>query len=292
MDTRVAVVAHRGKTLGGGLEELRRCLADGGVDDPLWFEVNKSRKAPKRVRQAVKEGADLVVAWGGDGMVQRCADVLAGTGVALGIIPAGTGNLFASNLGLPKDLRGAVTVALGGARRPIDLGKVAGEHFANMAGVGFDADMIAEADKGAKARLGRVAYLRAAVSAMRGRPTGTRVTVDGQPWYHGQASCVLIGNMGRITAGIPLFDDAKPDDGWLDVGVATASNPVQWARTLGRMVVGRSERSPFIQVTRGRKIGIRLASPLRYELDGGDRGSVTELTVKVVPGALTVCVPG
>jgi diacylglycerol kinase (ATP) len=292
VDTRVAVVAHRGKTLGGGLEELRKRLADGGVDDPLWFEVDKSRQAPKKIRRALKEGAELVVAWGGDGMVQRCADVLAGTGVPLAIIPAGTGNLFASNLGLPKDLPGAVEVALGGGRRAIDLGKVAGEHFANMAGVGFDAYMIADAGRGAKARLGRVAYVRSALKAVRGRPTGARVTIDGQPWFHGQASCVLIGNMGRITGGIPAFDEAKPDDGWLDVGVATASSPVQWARTLGRMVIGRSGRSPFVRTTRGRRIKITLASPLLYELDGGDRDAVTKLAVKVVPGALTVCVPG
>ena len=73
-----------------------------GVDDPLWFEVPKSRKAPKRVRAALDAGADLVIVWGGDGMVQRCIDALAGSDAAIAIIPAGTANLFASNLGIPR----------------------------------------------------------------------------------------------------------------------------------------------------------------------------------------------
>jgi diacylglycerol kinase family enzyme len=74
----VAVIAHSGKTLGGGLPELRRVLAAEGVASPFWCEVPKSRAAPEQVRRALDDGADLVFAWGGDGMVQRCVDVLAG----------------------------------------------------------------------------------------------------------------------------------------------------------------------------------------------------------------------
>src|SRR5690349_16048024 len=98
--TTVAVVAHSGKTLGGGLGELRELLAREGFADPVWYEVPKSKKAPRRARQAVEQGADLLLVWGGDGMVQRCADAVAGSGVALGILPAGTANLFATNLGI------------------------------------------------------------------------------------------------------------------------------------------------------------------------------------------------
>ena len=102
--TKVAVIAHAGKTVGGGLEELRQTLAHAGVTDPMWSEVPKSRFAPKRVRAALKDGAELVFVWGGDGMVQRCVDVLAGKGVPLAIVPAGTANLFASSLDLPQDI--------------------------------------------------------------------------------------------------------------------------------------------------------------------------------------------
>ena len=113
---KVAVVAHSGKTFGGGLDELRRRLADAGVEDLLWFEVPKSRKAPKQVRKAIEAKADLLVVWGGDGIVQRSLDVLArdkgGSKIPLAIIPAGTGNLLASNLGVPTDLEQAVDSAL------------------------------------------------------------------------------------------------------------------------------------------------------------------------------------
>ena len=110
--------------------------------DPLWYEVPKSRKAPKQVKRALDEGAELVFAWGGDGTVQRCIDVLAGTGTPLAIVPAGTANLLATNLGIPQDIEGAVAAGLGGARRAIDVGRLNGERFGVMAGAGLDAAMM------------------------------------------------------------------------------------------------------------------------------------------------------
>ncbi|HYL53925.1 MAG TPA: diacylglycerol kinase family protein, partial [Acidimicrobiia bacterium] len=77
--TSVAVIAHAGKSLDGGLPALREALANAGFADPIWFEVHKSKQAPKRARQACKEGADLIFVWGGDGMVQHCIDALAGS---------------------------------------------------------------------------------------------------------------------------------------------------------------------------------------------------------------------
>ena len=87
------------------------------------------------------------------------------------------------------------------------------------------------------------------------------------------------------------FDDARPDDGYLDVGVATAQGALQWARTLGRAATGRSERSPFVEMTQGRVIDVKFAEPVAYELDGGERGSSKRLKATVVPAALTFCVP-
>jgi diacylglycerol kinase (ATP) len=96
---KVAVVAHAGKTIGGGLPELRRVLEAHGVSDPLWLEVPKSKRAPEQVRRALDEGADVVFSWGGDGMARRCIGELAGSDAALAIVPAGTSNLLAPNLG-------------------------------------------------------------------------------------------------------------------------------------------------------------------------------------------------
>lgn len=288
---KVAVVAHRKKTFGGGLDELRSMLAGAGIDDLIWYEVPKSRKAPKKARKALDKGADLIFVWGGDGMVQRCADALAGSQVAVAILPSGTANLFATNLGIPPDLAEAVRIGLHGPRRRLDLGRLNGEHFAVMAGAGFDGDMIRQADRKLKGKLGRLAYVWTGLQHVRGELVRTRIRVDGSTWFDGKSSCVLLGNVGTITGGIPAFDDALPDDGYLEVGVATASGARQWARTLGRMAAGRTEESPFVRITRGRKIRVRFAAPTRYELDGGARSEVTRLKARAVPGALTVCCP-
>ncbi|HET6533845.1 MAG TPA: diacylglycerol kinase family protein [Actinoplanes sp.] len=288
---KVAVVAHTGKTLDGGLDQLRRCLTDEGIDELLWYEVPKSKKAPKQVRKALDADVDLLVVWGGDGMVQRTIDVLAGHKTPLAVIPAGTGNLLATNLGVPPTLAGAVDVAFHGEHRRIDLGRLNGEYFAVMAGIGFDGAMIADADRDLKDRLGKLAYVWTGLRHVNGEAPRAKVAIDGVPWFDDEASCVLVGNVGRITGGIRAFDDARPDDGWLDVGVATAQGAWEWARALGTMAVGRSDRSPFVRMTRARRVDIKLASKLEYELDGGAREPVKRLTVKVAPQAATICVP-
>jgi YegS/Rv2252/BmrU family lipid kinase len=291
----VAVVAHSRKTLGGGLDELRRRITDQGVDKLLWYEVPKSRKAPKKVREAINAGIDLLIVWGGDGIVQRSIDVLAsekkGRKIPLAIMPAGTGNLLAGNLGIPVDLEKAVELAFSGPRRRIDLGRLNGEHFAVMAGVGFDGAMIRDADRSMKDRLGKLAYVWTGLRHVNGAAPMAKVLVDGVEWFDDEASCVLVGNVGTITGGIHAFDDAKPDDGWLDVGVATAQGAMQWARALGTMAVGRSDHSPFVRMTRARRVDVKLREKLEYELDGGARDAVKKLTVRVAPAAVTVCAP-
>jgi YegS/Rv2252/BmrU family lipid kinase len=289
---RIAVVAHRRKTLGGGLAELRRLLADEGHIDPIWYEVPKSRKAPKKVRKALSRGADLIFVWGGDGMVQRSVDALAGSAVTVAILPAGTANLFAANAGIPEDLPEAVRIGLHGRRARLDLGKVNGEHFAVMAGAGFDGEMIREADRGLKDRLGRLSYAWTGARHVRDSAVPLTVRVDGEEWFAGAASCVLLGNVGEITGGIRAFDDARPDDGCLEVGVATAEGAWQWARTLGKMATGRSDSSPFVKITKGRRITVKLATPVTYELDGGARKAVAKLKARAVPRAVTFALPG
>jgi diacylglycerol kinase (ATP) len=287
---KIAVIAHSGKTLGGGLSELRRLLAEEGVRRPMWFEVDKSRKAPARVREALKDKPSRVLVWGGDGMVQRCADSLAGSGVRMGILPAGTANLLATNLGIPHDLEESLRIALHGEVRPIDLGKLNGEHFAVMAGAGFDAKMIGDAGRSLKKRAGKLAYVWTGLRHVRDNTVEVRVKVDGTTWYSGPASCVLLGNVGTITGGVRAFDDAEPDDGVLRVGVTTAQGALDWARTMGRMAVDRSEHSPFIRTTGGRDIRVRFARKTLYEMDGGARLKTKKLKATVRPAALEVFV--
>ncbi len=213
----IAVVAHQRKTLGGGLDELRRLLTGRGIEKLLWYEVPKSRKAPKKVRKAVQAGVDLLVVWGGDGMVQRTLDVLAqdkkGRKTPVAIMPAGTGNLLAGNLGIPTDLEKAVEIAFTGERRSLDLGRLDGEHFAVMAGVGFDGAMIKDADGALKDRLGKLSYVWTGLRHVNGDTPRAKIRIDGTDWFDDEASCVLIGNVGTIHAGIEAFDDASPTDG-------------------------------------------------------------------------------
>jgi YegS/Rv2252/BmrU family lipid kinase len=287
----VAVVAHSGKKLGGGLEELRKALAARGYRKPIWYEVPKSKKAPSAVRKAVEDGATLVFVWGGDGMVQRCIDALAGSETAVAILPAGTGNLLASSLGIPRDVAKAVEIGLTGTRRHLDLGVVNGERFGAMAGTGFDR-FIADTKGKAKRRWGRLAYLGSGVKGMLAGRLEMSVQLNDEVWFEGKASCLLIGNIGTITGGVPVFTDASPFDGQLDVGVVTARTAFQWLRVFSRVAEGRPDRSPLVKIEQATRIGVELQRKQAYELDGSTRAPVKRLDVHVEAGAVTVCVPG
>jgi len=287
----VAVVAHSRKSFGGGLPELRKVLDAEGVTAPRWYEVKKSRRAPEHARRAAARGVDVLFVWGGDGTVQRCIDAVAGTDTAVAILPAGTANLLAMNLQIPDDITEAVRIGLHGDRRRMDTGSVNGERFTVMAGAGFDARMIAEADRGLKDRLGRAAYLYTGMRNLGARRMKATVEVDGKRFFKGRVSCVLAANVGTIMGGIEAFPDARPDDGLLELGVVTSKNPVEWARVFGRLTFGRAEDSAFAEITRGAKVRIRFDRKVPYELDGGARPARKELRIKARPHSITICVP-
>ena len=287
----VAVIAHGRKTFGNGLAELRRRLDAEVGTDVLWHEVAKSRKAPKAAKRCLEAGADLILVWGGDGTVQRVVDATAGSGVTLGILPAGTANLLAHNLGIPIDLEGALDVALHGSRRDLDVGVINGERFAVMAGAGLDAVMIRDADGKLKDRFGRLAYVVSGVRGTGQEPMEVKVEVDGDRWFEGRAGCLLFGSMGTLTGGLVAFPDADPTDGLLEVGVVTAGTRVEWARVVSRVALGSVESSPLTQTTRGRKVKVRFDRPTPYELDGGTRPKVKKLKVRVKQAAVRFAVP-
>jgi len=289
--TTIAVIAHSGKSFGGGLGELRQVLDAAGFAQPLWYEVAKSRQAPVCAREAMAAGADVLFVWGGDGTVQRCLDAVAGCDTTIAILPAGTANLLASNLGIPNDIADAVQVGLQGDRRTLDTGTVNGEHFAVMAGAGLDALMIKDADAGLKDRIGRAAYLWTGAKNLAASPVTATVDVEGRRFYKGTITCVLVGNVSQVLAGIEVFDWARPDDGLLEVGVVTAHSRLQWARTVGRVALGRAEKSPFVVTARGTSVTVRFDKPMAYELDGGVRKATKKLRIKVRPASVTVSVP-
>jgi diacylglycerol kinase family enzyme len=218
---KVAVVAHAGKTVGGGLPQLRRTLAEAGVEDPLWTEVPKSKRAPAAVEEALGDGAELLIAWGGDGMVRRCVNALKDTDVPLAIVPAGTSNLFATHLGIERDIGEAVEVALHGDRRRLDVGCFDGERFAVMAGAGFDAAMIKGADD-LKDRLGRAAYVVGGAAKLNSEPFGAKIKIDGTPWYEGPASCILVA---ATSASCSAASTSSPTPGPTTASSTSASSP-------------------------------------------------------------------
>jgi diacylglycerol kinase (ATP) len=289
--TTVAVIAHAAKTLGGGLAQLRAVLAQSGFEQPLWYEVAKSRQVPECVRQATKDGADLVFIWGGDGTVRRCVESLAGSGIPIAILPAGTGNLLARNVGVPQDIEKAVAIGLHGDRRQIDTATVNGKHFAIMAGAGLDALIMRDADDGMKERVGRVAYLWSGARNLAEKPVKATIDLEGRRFHKGAISCVLFGNMSEVLGGIEVFEGSSPDDGLIEMGIVSAKSRTQWLRTLTRVAVGRAEDSPFVVTTRGSAMTVRFDRPVAYEVDGSEQKPARRLKVKVRPRSTTVCVP-
>jgi diacylglycerol kinase (ATP) len=287
----VAVIAHADKTFGGGLTELRAVLAREGYSDPIWYEITTSSKAPKCARRALAKGADVIFVWGGDGTVQLCIDALAGTKAVIAILPAGTANLLATNLDVPIDIAKAVSVGLHGTRRSLDTGSFNGEHFAVMAGTGFDAFVIKEASDKLKDRIGRLAYFYSGTKNLSARRVKGVIEVDGKEFFKGKVSCVFVGNVSQGMGGIEVFKDAKPDDGILELAVVTAKNPVDWARTLGRVTQGKAEKSPFVELTHGKDFQFTFKKRFPYEIDGSERKAVKKMHIKVHPSSITICVP-
>jgi diacylglycerol kinase (ATP) len=293
--TRIGVIAHEDKVLGGGLEELRSALADLGHADPPWYEVPKSKKAPKKVRKLVEDdGVDRVLVWGGDGTVRRCIDTVIDKklDVAIGILPAGTGNLLATNLGIPIDLRGAVDIAVHGSPDALDVGVMNGEHFAVMAGTGFDALMIRDADENElKERFGRAGYVWAGINNIDVSPAHATIEIDGEPWYSGDATCVMVANVGTILGGVQAFPDASPTDGRLDIGVVQARSRTDWARVMASAIARRAASSALTEVTTAAQVTVRLDRTFPWEVDGGDRDRTDTYEVRCIPQAVRICQP-
>ncbi|MGZ4417177.1 MAG: diacylglycerol/lipid kinase family protein, partial [Gaiellaceae bacterium] len=126
----------------------------------------------------------------------------------------------------------------------------------------------------------------------RSKPFRADIDVDGRKWYRGKASCILLGNVGKLVGGVEAFKQARPDDGRLELGVVTAEGVLDWGRMIARAAVGTADKSPFVQTTTAaRSVKVKLNRKVLYELDGGDRKKVKAFKVKVEPGAVSVCVP-
>jgi YegS/Rv2252/BmrU family lipid kinase len=292
---RVAVVFNPASA-GDRAERRRRELLDAltaaGVD-PLIEETTPEDPGQGITRRALERGVDLVLAAGGDGTVMACATALAGGDVPLAVLPTGTGNLLAVNLGLPDDPRQVLEVALHGARRRLDVGAIGPDRFVVMSGIGFDAAMLRDADPALKARIGAVAYVLSGLRQLRRPPTEFRIGLDGLPPVSRTGQGVLVGNFGKLQGGLEVLPGAEPDDGLLDVGVLQTGTIGGWLRLAARVMLGRGSRldGPPLELLRARRIEIECRRPQPIERDGEPGPSTRHLTVETLPHALTLCVP-
>jgi diacylglycerol kinase family enzyme len=219
-----------------------------------------------------------------------CVSALVGTEVALAVLPCGTGNLLATNLGLSNDLVAGVEVAIEGGRRQLDVGVCEGRIFTVMAGMGFDAQLLSSTSETTKARFGWPAYLLGGARHLRDRPMRVSIRLDGRRALRRRARTVLVANVGRLQGGVRLFGDAEPDDGYLDVAVLTPRTLRHWA-SLGWAVLRRRARIPRMEVFRGRRVEIYSNRAQPRELDGDVIEPGRALRVKIRPRALWLCVP-
>ncbi len=127
---------------------------------------------------------------------------------------------------------------------------------------------------------------------MAGAGFDARIEVDGDKWFRGKASCILVGNVGHLFGGVEAFENAEPDDGAFEIGVVTADGAVAWMRTIARAAIDTAAASPYTETTTARKIQIRLDRKVPYELDGGERPKTRSLRITLERGAIRVCVPG
>jgi diacylglycerol kinase (ATP) len=304
--------------------------AELGHPEPLWLETTPEDPGRGQAEQALAAGASVVVAAGGDGTVRAVAGALAGTRTPMGLLPLGTGNLLARNLDLPVEgTRSLIATALTGAEHPIDLGWIraepllppdadhdtapevdaphatdsppAGEPpqehvFLVMAGVGFDAAMVAGADEQLKSRMGWLAYFVAGARHLHGRKIRLQMTIGGGHTVPLKLRSLLFANCGRLPGGIVLLPDADIADGWLDIAALdTRGGVLGWASLFGKVILqglGVRRQLPgqpgSIDFWRGREIEVRCETPEPVQVDGDLIGESLVLHVRTQPGGLVV----
>lgn len=273
------------------VDDLRRAFAPHESAHRIrWSPTTAEDPGPGQAAEAIERGSETVVACGGDGTVRAIAETLAGTSTALGVVPLGTGNLLAENLSIPVGLD-AVPCALSSSTTTLDVGVVNDEKFLVMAGVGFDAAMIRDANSEIKRRFGSLAYMISGAKNLPAQIVRASVQVDGEPVWSGRTAMVLVGNCGSVTGGLEVFPDATPDDGRLDVAILTAERLRDWLTIGWRLIRRREQPADLVERYTGTTVTVELAEPSPYELDGEDRPETARLEFGIEPAALEVRCP-
>lgn len=307
---RIAFVANPTKP---GVSQLReqamRACAIRYLPQPMWFYTTEEDPGTGQARQALDNGADVVVACGGDGTVRAVAEAVVGTGKGMGIVPMGTGNLFARNLDIPlNDAPAALRLAIESDETALDVGWIditapdgsqQRQLFLVIAGAGLDAEMVAATDDRLKKRLGWGAYFFGAVSHLGSKRMTARITVEDGETVESQMRTVLMANVGRLPAGLQLVPNATAGDGLLDVATLDARGGiVGWTDLLGNVMAQgagikdtwwpKALRTSRIDHIQARSVDIDFRTPQKVQVDGELVGRATGITAEVDPGALRV----
>jgi diacylglycerol kinase (ATP) len=281
-------------------EQVTKGCLSAGWDQPMWMETTAKDPGTGQARQAVLDGATLVCPLGGDGTVRAVAAALVGTETPIGLLPGGTANLLARNLNLPTDsLDDALKVALTGQNKRIDVGRLtvnqSGEHerpeehiFLIMAGIGFDAAIMTDVPERLKKTVGPLAYAFTGAKNLRGPQFKVRIKVDDEPEISRRTRSVVIGNCGKISAGLVLMPQAQVDDGWLDAVVLSPKGMVGWVAVAGRVISRKRKGHERVDHHRLRSVAIRCDSPEAVQIDGDLFGQARALKATVDPLALVV----
>lgn len=265
-----------------------------GWAEPIWLETAAADPGTGQARDAVDKGADVVLACGGDGTVRAVAQALAGSGVALGLVPFGTGNLLAKTLGTPADLVAATRVALTGDDRRIDVGRVRvdgaeDEHvFLVMAGTGLDAAIMENTPESLKVRVGTLAYVFSGLRAMWARPTRVTLSFDDGAPLRRRTRTTVVGNSGTLMGGLVLMPAATVDDGKLDIVNIAPQTFAGWIAVLFRVMARKPGGHRRLEHWQAESVVIATDGPQPAQIDGDPIGEASELRMRVDPAALVV----
>jgi diacylglycerol kinase family enzyme len=271
--------------------------AEHGWSEASWYTTTAEDPGEGQAKQALTNGAGLVCPLGGDGTVRAVAAAMVDSGVPMGLLPGGTGNLLARNLKLPvDDLEAALIVALTGKDAAIDVGEVSWDGqaptvFLVMAGMGLDAEMMAGVDEGLKKKVGWLAYAVSGARALFRLGFGVRVRADSQRAVSQHARAVVVGNCGELAGGLQLMPDASITDGKLDTVLASPNSIAGWLALGLNFVSARRRGHPSIVRLVSDRVDVATREPVEAQLDGDAVGPRRRMTCSVRAGALTVRLP-
>ena len=303
------------------LKKLKKSVSaaqqSAGWGQTIWFETSREDAGQGVTASALRRGANVVIAAGGDGTVRAVAEALRDSGVPLALLPSGTGNLLARNLDLPlANLDANVDTAFSGSLRTIDLGMVeitrangdSEEHaFLVMAGLGLDAKMIKNTNSRLKKAVGWLAYVDGITRSLPElKPVRLSYRLNNGPEKSMSVHTIIVGNCGLLPGGLLLMPDAKPDDGILDIAALRPRGPFGWAKVwrkvawengvlrksaLGRRIIDLSTDVKDVTYLTGASMRMTVESPQEFQLDGDEFGEAKTVRTWVDAGSLTVKVP-